>query len=122
MLHHDDPARSLPALTTVGPIRNDLQQIADADLDASLGNIPETCSPEGHSFATREPSVGTPTSTGLRFRVLRPLDAGRLGVVSMRCLHVNPAPRSAPGFEAGGGIVRSAGERDRLCRRRDRAF
>ena len=80
-LHGDDPARSLAAVSSVHSLRQDLQQIADADVQASLVHMGRPRQTEPDPFATRAPSVGTPTSSGVRFRILRPHAEGGLGKV-----------------------------------------
>jgi serine/threonine-protein kinase len=101
-LHDGDPQKSLAAVSSVGPARQQLEQIADADLHASLAHLPATPATDGDTHptrrppgpatlptcptrhdpnATRDPSVGTPTSSGLRFRALRPHAKGGLGEV-----------------------------------------
>jgi WD40 repeat protein/serine/threonine protein kinase len=96
--HGDDPARSLAALSSVGPVRQDVERIADADLAASLATVSVARPPDDDPYATRvpsvgtpmagedplatrAPSVGTPTSAGTRFRILRPHARGGLGEV-----------------------------------------
>jgi serine/threonine protein kinase/Flp pilus assembly protein TadD len=94
--HGGDPQQSLVAISSVGSVRDDLQQIADPELCASLAHVsavrqeedaPATRPPaegqndEAEVPATRPPSVGTPTSSGLRFRILRPHARGGLGEV-----------------------------------------
>src|SRR4051812_44456277 len=37
--HNNDPARSLEAVSSVGPVREQLQEIADPDLHASLVHV-----------------------------------------------------------------------------------
>jgi serine/threonine protein kinase/formylglycine-generating enzyme required for sulfatase activity len=79
--HGNDPRQSLAALSSAGSARQDLGQVADPDLQASLAHV----SPrrDDDSFATRSESVGGPTSPALRFRVLRPHAQGGLGQVSV---------------------------------------
>jgi tetratricopeptide (TPR) repeat protein/tRNA A-37 threonylcarbamoyl transferase component Bud32 len=91
--HGDDPARSLAAVSSVGSVRQDLHQVADPDLQASLAHVPATRPPaeeappsadhagEDDPHATRSYSVGTLTSAGQRFRILRPHAKGGLGIV-----------------------------------------
>ena len=93
--HGGDPARSLQALTSVGPVAHDLTGVADGDLQASIGllKIPRTQSippgeasipPDADPFATCRPgSLGLPTAWNGRFRIVRPHAAGGLGVVSV---------------------------------------
>jgi serine/threonine protein kinase len=60
-----------------------MEQVADADVQASLAQVSAARHDEEDSWPTRMPSVGTPTSTGLRFRILRPDAKGGLGLVSV---------------------------------------
>jgi serine/threonine-protein kinase len=78
--HNDDPQRSLASVSSLGSVRRELEQVADPDLQASLGHIPST-QPPTDPQATVDHSAGTPTSSGLRFRVLRPHARGGLGEV-----------------------------------------
>jgi serine/threonine-protein kinase len=100
-LHSGDPERSLASVSSLGSAREDLRQIADPDVQASLArmsaagrqgqdahatpasNCPTSGGPatDADPYATRPPSVGTPTSSGLRFRILRPHARGGLGEV-----------------------------------------
>jgi len=84
--HGGDPARSLHALSSVGPVAEDLGKFSDPDIQASVGHLhaPETMDPSGEAPETRAPtSVGEPTSWNGRFRVVRPHASGGLGVVSV---------------------------------------
>src|SRR4051812_46239139 len=79
--HGGDPARSLQALSSVGPVVDDLGRLTDADVQASLGHlrIPATVHPPAESLETRLPeSLGQPTSWNGRFRVVRPHASGGL--------------------------------------------
>jgi serine/threonine protein kinase/lipopolysaccharide biosynthesis regulator YciM len=93
-LHGQDTQHSLAALSSLGSVRKDLEQVADPDVQASLRQVSVARSAGDDSYATRypdenyrpptfEPSVGTPTSSGLRFRILRPHAKGGLGQVSV---------------------------------------
>ena len=76
------PARSLAALTPIGSVRKDLEALADAEARASLSLL--SLAPGNYDpFATRINSVGDATSAGTRFRILRPLNKGGMGVVSV---------------------------------------
>jgi hypothetical protein len=100
--HGDDAGKSLAAVSTIDSVRLHLQQIADPDLSASLAHLPAAPATGGATYPTRppsgpatlptsrpetdphtncDPSVGTPTSAGLRFRILRPHARGGLGEV-----------------------------------------
>jgi tetratricopeptide (TPR) repeat protein/tRNA A-37 threonylcarbamoyl transferase component Bud32 len=78
--HGNDPQRSLAALSSIGPVREDLRQVADADVQASLAHACATCRADTDPHATRPPSAGA-TSAGLRFHILRPHARGGLGEV-----------------------------------------
>jgi ABC-type multidrug transport system ATPase subunit len=83
-------ARSLLALAPVVSIPGPFRQLADADVQASLLNLAaaeratagETTAPLA-SPSPAAPAVGTPTSTGHRFRLLRAHARGGLGQVSV---------------------------------------
>src|SRR5262249_16339017 len=77
--HGDDPERSLAALSSIGPVCDDLARVPDADLQASLPRI-ASWRRDGEATIT---CVGSPTIPGGRFRVLRPHAQGGLGVVSV---------------------------------------
>ncbi|HWB09890.1 MAG TPA: protein kinase [Pirellulales bacterium] len=81
-VHDNDPQKSLADLTPVGSARDELHRLADGDVQASLAHVSIA---RGHD-ARDLPStlcfpVGTPTSAGTRFRVLRPHARGGLGEV-----------------------------------------
>src|SRR5712692_2731434 len=61
-LHGNDPAKSLAALSSVGSARQELEQIADAELHASLARVSAASQAAEDPYATRGPMVGTPTS------------------------------------------------------------
>src|SRR5271157_4533203 len=66
-VHSDDPAQSLAAVGAGTPTREALRSIADGDMQFSLGHL-GTAS----SDPDRTPTyVGSPTSSGGRFRILR---------------------------------------------------
>jgi serine/threonine protein kinase len=91
-LHDNDAQKSLAAVSSVGSVKQDLADIADADVQASLMQLAPSRSrlPGGTSggsarragptdpYATTG-AVGAPS--GLRFRILRPHAAGGLGEV-----------------------------------------
>jgi serine/threonine protein kinase len=81
LLRHDNNAeRSLAALSSIGRrLREDLACISDPDVQASLHAVSATqCDTE--STLTY---LGSPTTPGGRFRVLRPHAQGGLGIVSV---------------------------------------
>src|SRR5262245_32102454 len=82
-LHANDPQQSLAAVSFLGPTKQDLLDIADADLHDSLAHVPGLSKSTADLDATADPSVGTPTSAGMRFRILRPHARGGLGQVSV---------------------------------------
>jgi serine/threonine-protein kinase len=79
-LYGDDPAQSLGTVTLLGSIWEDLAQIADPDLQAGLTRV-VTRGPDGVIGTGSPCSVGTPTISGFRFRILRPHAQGGLGRV-----------------------------------------
>src|SRR5262245_48294648 len=81
--HCNDPKESLAALSSVGTIREVLQQIADPELKASLVHVAVAREGQKDPYATDAPSVGASTSTGSRFRILRLHARGGLGQVSV---------------------------------------
>jgi serine/threonine protein kinase/uncharacterized protein YjgD (DUF1641 family) len=81
--HHDDLQQSLAALSPVPSVRHELEQLADPDVHASVAHVSDARPQEADSYATRSFTVGTPTSSGLRFRILRPHAKGGLGQVSV---------------------------------------
>jgi len=80
-LHGDDAEKSLAALSSLGPAREELRQIADADVQASLAHVSAARLEENDPHATQPPEVGVPTSSGLCFRILRAHARGGLGQV-----------------------------------------
>src|SRR5260370_15548092 len=77
----NEPAKSLAALSSVGSARQELEQIGDPELHASLAHVSAASQAAEDPYVTRAPTVGTPTSAGLRFRILRPHRKGGLGEV-----------------------------------------
>jgi serine/threonine protein kinase/tetratricopeptide (TPR) repeat protein len=75
-----DPERSLAAIGLGQSTRECLARIGDRELDASLGQVGSRSTQHDHD-RTESYSVGTATSDGLRFRVLRPHAHGGLGAV-----------------------------------------
>jgi hypothetical protein len=78
--HGNDAEKSLAALSSVGSVASELRQIGDPELQASLANVSAN-RPYDDPLATRVVSMGTPTSSGQRFRILRPHRKGGLGEV-----------------------------------------
>jgi len=83
-MHGDDPGKSLAALnratrTSLGSANKGLEDVADADVRASLQRTSVLAE---DPYASKAPVVGAPTSAG-RFRVLRPHAKGGLGQVAV---------------------------------------
>jgi WD40 repeat protein len=71
--HGDDPHKSLASLSSLGSAREELRQIVDPDVQASLAKVSAERPTAGiDPVDPRTPTMGAPTSTGLRFRILRP--------------------------------------------------
>jgi serine/threonine protein kinase len=112
--HENDPQQTLSSLKPVASLVDELKQLADPDLNASLAYLPtltppavgplptkdpapstadpavrpnlsamSTLSKREESSVSAVPAVGTPTSSGLRFLLLRPHARGGLGQVSV---------------------------------------
>ena len=83
--HGNEPEKSLAALSIGRSIRERLAQVGGADVETTLGNVTQaqgsTQDDERDPDQTRGYSVGSATSDGQRFRVLRPHAHGGLGVV-----------------------------------------
>jgi serine/threonine-protein kinase len=81
--HGNDPAQSLAALSSLGPARQELERVADPDVQASLGVVASARHDgDADPWATRAPATaGESTSKGLRFRILRRHARGGLGEV-----------------------------------------
>jgi formylglycine-generating enzyme required for sulfatase activity/serine/threonine protein kinase len=78
--HGQDPQQSLAALDVPGLLREELQQIADPDVQASLAAVGGT--PTGNHLESTGPYVGPGTlPPHARFRILRPHAKGGLGEV-----------------------------------------
>jgi serine/threonine-protein kinase len=79
--HGGDAQRSLAAISSLRSAVEELKVVADADVQASLVHVSAGRHESVDPFATTAPSMGVPTSTGLRFQILRPHDKGALGEV-----------------------------------------
>jgi serine/threonine-protein kinase len=80
-LHGGDAQKCL-ASSSLGSARQELKEIADPEVQASLAHASAARhADEVDPDATRPPAAGTPTSAGLRFRILRPHAKGGLGQV-----------------------------------------
>jgi serine/threonine-protein kinase len=80
--HGNDPQQSLAAVSSIQSVRDQLQQIADTDLQASLAQV-SVSRPGEDRDATYAGSVGGLAASGQRFRILRPHAKGGLGQVSV---------------------------------------
>ena len=76
--HGGDPQKSLHAVSSSGSVRKDLERLPDPDLQASMGHL-SVGKGDDDPYATK--SVGTTTSAGTRFVILRPHAKGGLGEV-----------------------------------------
>ena len=81
--HDGDSERSLAVLRPGRSTEKRLRAIGDAAIDATLARIGSGVEPEtdGHADPTQTLSIGTATSDGHRFRILRPHAHGGLGAV-----------------------------------------
>jgi serine/threonine-protein kinase len=80
-LHGGDPQHSLAAVSSLRSLRQDLGQVADPDLQASLALVSAARPPGADPDLTSDFAAGSPTAAGQRFRVLRPHARGGLGEV-----------------------------------------
>jgi WD40 repeat protein/tRNA A-37 threonylcarbamoyl transferase component Bud32 len=79
--HNNDLQQSLAAVSSIKSVRQELEQIADADVNASLAHVSAARQAEDDPYATKSFSAGVSTSEGTRFRILRPHAKGGLGQV-----------------------------------------
>ncbi len=81
-LHDNNPQKSLGALSSLESVRQDLEQLADPDLAATLIHVgPEAPLVDPKIEETSRGNVSD--SSGARFRILRPHAKGGLGQVSV---------------------------------------
>jgi tetratricopeptide (TPR) repeat protein len=80
---HGNAEKSLAALSSIGSVRKELEGMGDPEVQSSLVHVSAARPPDDDPYATRASSVGTPTASGLRFRILRPHAKGGLGQVSV---------------------------------------
>jgi hypothetical protein len=80
---HGDVERSLAAIPAGRSTRESLAQLGDPDIGATLGHVGSGhgSTEDGDADRTASYAVGTATSDGQRFRVLRPHARGGLGAV-----------------------------------------
>jgi serine/threonine-protein kinase len=81
VLHGDDPARCLAELGMPGPMRADLEQITDPDLQAALARADPIRTAAEDADADGPRALRPLTAGGARFRILRPHAKGGLGEV-----------------------------------------
>ena len=80
--HGGEPSESLAAIPAGRSTRESLGRIGDSDIDATLAQVATAASRENNGDNhTTSYTVGTATSDGQRFRVLRPHARGGLGAV-----------------------------------------
>ncbi len=80
--HDNDQMKSLAALSSLGSARRDLEALSDADVQASLAHVATARKDDADPYATNPPvQVGSSTSAGARFHILRPHAHGGLGQV-----------------------------------------
>ena len=80
--HGGDPEKSLAAISLGRSTRESLGRLGDAALDASIAHAGSTSTQPGEGAdRTTSYTVGTATSDGQRFRLLRPHAQGGLGAV-----------------------------------------
>jgi serine/threonine-protein kinase len=79
--HGGDVERSLAAIAAGPSTRESLAAIGDADIEHTLSQIASASGSDGAAERTMTYAVGTATSDGQRFRVLRPHARGGLGAV-----------------------------------------
>jgi serine/threonine protein kinase len=75
--HENDAEKSLGAVSSIGSVKGELRSLADPQLNESLGHVAVNPDP----LATLTPVVGSRTSEGQRFRILKQHAKGGLGVV-----------------------------------------
>src|SRR5262249_36739272 len=81
--HGGDVERSLAAVSAGKSMRESLAELGDPDIEATLGHVASGhgSTEDGAADRTATYAVGTVTSDGQRFRVLRPHAQGGLGAV-----------------------------------------
>jgi WD40 repeat protein/serine/threonine protein kinase len=79
-LHDQDGEKSLAAVSSLGSVKEALQQIADADLQQSVAHVGTARRVDEASAATR-PQTSPPAQEKVRFRILRPYARGGVGQV-----------------------------------------
>src|SRR5437870_5804066 len=80
-MHSNDVQKSLASLSSVGSLQDDLLNVADRDLRASLAFVRGSNGPPDDPYVTRPSTAGQASVPGLRFRILREHARGGLGAV-----------------------------------------
>jgi eukaryotic-like serine/threonine-protein kinase len=76
-IHNEDPEQSLAAISSIGSVKDELHQLGDQDLDATLSHL-SSATDADDLYATIESHI---TSGKTRFSILRPHARGGLGEV-----------------------------------------
>src|SRR5262249_54300087 len=85
--HRNDPQESLASIPSGSSLRQQLSQIADADVQASVAVVGSTQPPDPEATTpviSADPEATTPEAShlpGMRYRILRPHAKGGLGEV-----------------------------------------
>jgi WD40 repeat protein/serine/threonine protein kinase len=80
-VHQNDVEKSLAAVRPPSTVRDELRRIPDPDLQASLAHVAATSRADEDSSGLSLFTAGGSTSTGERFRILRPHARGGIGQV-----------------------------------------
>ena len=81
-MHGGDLEESLAALSSLGSVREDLERVADPELQTSLTRVPRTNErADPDATAPHARTAGDSTAAGMRFRILRLHRTGGLGAV-----------------------------------------
>jgi hypothetical protein len=79
--HGGSPEKSLAAISVGRSTRESLARVVDPDVEASLARLGSSSTEAADADRTASYSIGTATSDGQRFRVLRPHARGGMGAV-----------------------------------------
>jgi serine/threonine protein kinase len=82
-LHENDPERSLASVGSIGSVRQELKQVKDPDVQASLVHLSVPAEEREDPWKTSSAHVHPSTSFAMRYRLLRPHATGGLGQVSV---------------------------------------
>ena len=81
--HAGDAARSLQSISSAGDVADNLQHIADEQIQASLGYVRRIASLTRDALGVATKTLGPQTSWTGRFRIVRPHAKGGIGIVSV---------------------------------------